>query len=191
MTRDSLDARYFDDVFAGDDDPWGLASSPYEAAKFAATTAALADRRYPRALEVGCAHGVLTRRLAPLCDDLLSIDISDRALDLARARCRDLPQVRFARDAFPEAPPPVEPLDLAVLSEVAYYWSDADLVRAADWLHAHVAPGGRVLLVHYVRETDYPQTGDAAVEKLAAAFRPVIEHQERTDDYRLDRWRRA
>ncbi|SFP33922.1 class I SAM-dependent DNA methyltransferase [Sphingomonas rubra] len=190
MTRDSLDARYFDDVFAGDDDPWDLAASPYEAAKFAATTAALADLRYARALEIGCAHGVLTRQLAPLCDDLLSIDISQRAIDLARARCADLPQVRFARADFPRHPPVADRLDLAVLSEVAYYWSDADLARAAAWLHDHLAPGGRVLAVHYVRETDYPQTGDSAVEKLAAAFRPTIEREQRTADYRLDLWRR-
>ncbi len=88
MTRDSLDARYFDDIFAGDDDPWSLADSAYEAAKFDRTFAALDDRHYARALEVGCAHGVLTRRLALLCDDLLSIDISARAVDLARARCQ-------------------------------------------------------------------------------------------------------
>lgn len=191
MTDRSLDAAYFDGVFADDDDPWDLASSPYEAAKFARTAAVLADRRYARALEVGCAHGVLTRQLEPLCDDLLAIDISARAVELARARCLDLSHVRFAVADFPQAPPDATALDLVVLSEVAYYWSDANLARAAAWIVAHGAPGARVILVHWTGETDYPQTGDAAVDKLAAALAGSIrvERAERTDDYRLDLWR--
>lgn len=191
MTATSLDAAYFDGVFAGDDDPWGLASSAYEAAKFARTAAVLADRHYPHALEIGCAHGVLTRHLAPLCADLLAIDISARAVDLARARCRDLPQVRFAVTDFPNSPPAATDLDLMVLSEVAYYWSDADLTRAAAWLGDHGATGGRIILVHWTGDTDYPQTGDAAVEKLRAALGPSIaaERAECTDHYRLDLWR--
>lgn len=193
MTHASLDAAYFDGVFAGDDDPWNLAGSAYEAAKFAHTAAVLGDRRYAHALEIGCAHGVLTRHLAPLCADLLSIDISARAIDLARARCHDLPQVRFALADFPRHPPTASGLDLAILSEVAYYWSDADLGRAGDWLRAHGAAGSRLLLVHWTGETDYPQTGDAATEKLGAALGPaiVVERAERTADYRLDLWRLA
>ena len=69
MTDRSLDAHYFEGIFAGDDDPWSLASSAYEAAKFAHTIGVLDDRRYASALEIGCAHGVLTERLAPLCEN--------------------------------------------------------------------------------------------------------------------------
>lgn len=91
MTRSSLDAQYFDDIFGSDDDPWDLASSAYEAAKFAHTHDVLPDRRYARALEIGCAHGVLTGYLAPLCDSLLAVDISAKALAQARARLGDQP----------------------------------------------------------------------------------------------------
>lgn len=186
----SLPADYFDGIFAQDDDPWSLGSSPYEAAKFDHTIAVLADRRYASALEVGCAHGVLTQRLAPLCDALLAIDIAAKAVDQARARCHDLPQVRFARLAFPGESPDVEALDLALLSEVVYYWSDADIVAAAQWLRDRVKPGGRILLVHYIGDTDYPQTGDQAVTKLHAALDDAVdvERAERHDRYRLDLW---
>ncbi len=193
MTADrSLDAGYFDGIFAGDDDPWSLASSDYEAAKFAHTIAVLDDRRYASALEIGCAHGVLTRRLASLCADLVAIDIAAAAIDAAMVRCRDLPQVRFQRAAFPREAPDVGPLDLAVLSEVAYYWSDADLAIAAAWLRAQVTAGGRILLVHFTGETDYPQTGDGATVKLRAALGDgvAIERAERADRYRLDLWTR-
>ena len=188
----SLDAAYFDGIFAHDDDPWSLASSAYEAAKFAHTIAVLDDRRYAAALEIGCAHGVLTQQLAPLCTDLLAIDIAEQAIAYAHDRCRALPQVRFQQAAFPKESPVVAPLDLVMLSEVVYYWSDTDLLTAGSWLRAHVAPGGRLLLVHWSGATDYPQTGDAAVTKLQAALGDAVtvEHAERTDSYRLDLWHR-
>ena len=193
-TRDgtSLAATYFEDIFAGDDDPWSLANSAYEAAKFARTIAVLDDRRYAAALEIGCAHGVLTHRLAPLCADLLAIDIAERAIAAARARCEDRPQVRFERLAFPGQAPATGALDLILLSEVVYYWSDADIAAAGAWLRTQVVPGGRILLVHWTGETDYPQTGDAAVDAMFAALGDavMVEHAERTASYRLDLWTR-
>lgn len=193
MSADSsLPAAYFDGIFGQDDDPWSLASSAYEAAKFARTIGVLDDRHYAAALEVGCAHGVLTERLAPLCADLLAIDIAAKAIDLARSRCGSLTQVRFERVAFPGEMPDANRLDLVLLSEVVYYWSDVDIVAAAEWLGSHVASGSRILLVHYTGETDYPQTGDAAVAKLRAALGSVVavELAERHDSYRLDLWAR-
>ena len=184
----SLDARYFDDVFTGDDDPWSLASSPYEAAKFDATIAAIDDRRYRSALEIGCAHGVLTARLAPLCDTLTSIDISLRAVELARSRCAALPNVTITRCSFP-AESPDGAFDLVMLSEVVYYWGDADIERAAAAIRASATPDCRIILVHWTGDTDYPQTGDAAVNKLRDRLGGVaVERAERKDAYRLDLW---
>ncbi|WP_395395925.1 SAM-dependent methyltransferase (plasmid) [Novosphingobium sp. BL-8A] len=192
MTRSSLDAQYFDDIFGSDDDPWDLASSAYEAAKFAHTHDVLADRRYARALEIGCAHGVLTGYLAPLCDSLLAVDISAKALAQARARLGDQPGVRLARMAFPQEAPEAKDFDLVVLSEVTYYWDLADLDRAGKWLRDHVVRGGRIILVHYTAQTDYPQSGDAAVETLwfDMAQKFDVELAERRDTYRLDLWTR-
>jgi len=184
----SLDARYFDDVFTGDDDPWSLASSPYEAAKFDATIAAIDNRRYRSALEIGCAHGVLTARLAPLCDTLTSIDISLRAVQLARSRCAALPNVTITRCSFP-AETPDGAFDLVMLSEVVYYWNDADIERAAAAIRASATPDCRIMLVHWTGDTDYPQTGDAAVTKLRDRLGGLaVERAERTDAYRLDLW---
>jgi predicted TPR repeat methyltransferase len=192
MSRSSLDATYFDDIFASDDDPWGLASSDYEAAKFEATHDALADRRYARALEIGCAHGVLTEALAGLCDMLLAVDISSRALAKARERVGDRPGLQLARMAFPKEVPDGAAFDLVILSEVAYYWGVVDLDRAGEWLHNGVAPGGRIILVHYTGETDYPHSGDAAVETLWNDLQDdfVVEKAERHERYRIDLWQR-
>ncbi len=191
----SLDASYFDDVFASDDDPWSLASSAYEAAKYAASVAAIADRRYRAALEIGCAHGVLTRHVAPLCDTLLAIDISQHAVDLARRRCADLDTVTIERAAFPRQLPdhtPTTGFDLVLLSEVAYYWDDGDIARAAAAIRTLAVPECRILLVHWTGTTDYPQTGDDAVAKLHRHIGAItVERAERTAEYRLDLWQLA
>jgi predicted TPR repeat methyltransferase len=192
MSRSSLDASYFDDIFASDDDPWDLASSDYEAAKFQATHDVLADRRYARVLEIGCAGGVLTETLAGLCDTLLAVDISSKALVRARERVGDRPGVELARMAFPKETPDGQPFDLVILSEVAYYWGLVDLDRASEWLRDGVASNGRIILVHYTGKTDYPHSGDEAVETLWKDLEDtfLVETAEQRDGYRLDLWRR-
>ena len=193
MRRETtLPADYFESMFRSDPDPWGLESRAYEAAKHDRSIEALDGRRYRQALEVGCAGGMLTRRLADTCDRLLAIDVSPTALNRARQRCRDAPQVVFERLNFPQEDPGTAGFDLLVLSEVAYYWSDEDLGRAADWIAQGLVVGGDILLVHWTGETDYPQTGDGAVARLRSRLEgSVTELQaERTAEYRLDLWRR-
>ncbi len=190
MAERSLPAAYFEGIFAGDPDPWDLGSSPYEAAKFDRTIAALSPRRATCALEVGCAGGVLTERLSAVCDRLLAIDVSPTAVARARQRLSGRPNVRFATAAFPRDCPIPEELDLVVLSEVAYYWSDADLDLAARCIADALTPGGRVLLVHWTGDTDYPQTADGAVSRLWRGLSDLMtaDLAERQPNYRLDLW---
>jgi SAM-dependent methyltransferase len=193
MTRraHSIEADYFEGLYRAAADPWGFATSAYEQAKYDATLAALGVERSRRALEVGCAIGVLTARLASVCDHLLSVDVSATALAAARSRCADLTTVELRRMSLPTEAPEGS-FDLIVLSEVAYYWDNADLARMGDLLKRKAAPGGRVLLVHWTGPTDYPQTADAAVEGLAQAAGAdfSVALADRTADYRLDLWRR-
>ena len=193
MRRETtLPADYFEAMFRADPDPWGLESRAYEAAKHARSVEALDGRRYRQALEVGCAGGMLTRRLADVCDRLLAIDVSATALNRARQRCQDAPQVVFERLSFPQERPGTAGFDLLVLSEVAYYWSDEDLGRTADWIGQGLVVGGDILLVHWTGKTDYPQTGDGAVTGLRSRLGNVVAEvlAERTAEYRMDVWRR-
>ena len=66
------DPAHFDRLYGADPDPWKFATSDYERDKYAATLAALPDRRFTRCYEVGCSIGVLTRQLAPRCDAILA-----------------------------------------------------------------------------------------------------------------------
>ncbi|MBD8548098.1 SAM-dependent methyltransferase [Sphingomonas sp. CFBP 8760] len=194
MTRRerSIDGEWFEQLYREQGDPWGFETSPYEQAKYAETLAALPAARYADALEVGCANGVLTALLAPRCDRLLAVDPSPTALAAARARCRDLPQVRLEERSLP-AQTPAGPFDLILLSEVIYYWDGDDLARMAAYLRDALRSGGDLLLVHWTGDTDYPKSGDDAVTELRDLLGDaVIERRgDRHDRYRLDLWRRV
>ena len=188
MTRESLPPSYFDDLYARDPDPWRFRTSDYERAKYADTVDALEGRRFRRAVEVGCAIGELTAWLAPLCDDLLGVDVAEAALAQARTRNADRPHVRFARMTLPRERPERR-FDLIVLSEVLYYFGPEDLERVARWTVEALEPGGVALLAHWLGETpDYPRTGDEAVEAfLRAAPELTTDLRRRRERYRLDR----
>jgi SAM-dependent methyltransferase len=186
---ESLAADYFERLYAADDDPWSFATSRYELDKYEDTVAALGPR-YGRALEIGCSVGVLTQRLAPRCGELLAVDVNERALSAARTRCAALPHVAFAAccvpDGFPEGR-----FDLVVLSEVAYYWSDADLALARDRIASSLEPGGDLLLVHFLPKVDdYVRDGDAVHRFFLADERFARVHGHRAVRYRLDLLRR-
>ncbi len=99
--RQTLGADYFQRLYAADPDPWGFATSAYERAKYDATLAALPRARYRAAFEIGCSIGVLTRELAARSGRLLAVDLLPQVLERARARCRGLDHVSFARMAVP------------------------------------------------------------------------------------------
>ncbi len=186
----TLPPGYFDDVYRANEDPWAFASSPYERAKYADTLAALDQPRYERAFEIGCSIGVLTAQLAPRCGHLLSVDVSEAALAQARQRCASLPQVALRKMQVPSEFPEGQ-FDLILLSEVGYYWSPADLARAADLMLAALPTGAQLLLVHWTPVVpDYPQTGDEVHEfflQKAGPAGPLRHlHGHRADKYRLD-----
>lgn len=186
-----MPASYFEDVYRANDDPWGFETSPYETAKYAATLAALPRPRYRNGFEIGCSFGVLTERLAGRCDALLAVDVVEAVLARARARCRDLPWVRFARMAVPASFPP-DRFDLIVVSEVGYYWSAEDLARAREAIVDGLEPGGHLVLVHWTPLVhDYPLTGDQVHDAFVAGEDeglPRLRHVEgrREERYRLD-----
>ena len=190
----SLPPEYFDAIYRASDDPWGFETRPYEAAKYAATLAALPSIRFRHALEVGCSIGVLTRMLADRCDDLLSVDVSERALGRARERCLDRPGVRFDVMQVPDELPD-GPFDLVLLSEVAYYWSPGDLAKARAGLAERIEPGGHLLMVHWTPfVADYPQTGDQVHQAfLDGATQVGLAHRggTREEHYRINLFEKA
>nr|MBA3572624.1 class I SAM-dependent methyltransferase [Pyrinomonadaceae bacterium] len=178
---------YFDRLYARCADPWDFETSPYEAAKYAATLAALPRPRYANPLELGCSIGVLTQLLAQRCERLLATDVSEAALAQARVRCADLPRVIFDRRDI-SANFPDGRFDLILISEVGYYFSPPDLESLRAKIATVLAPRGHLLLVHYTGETNYPLAADAVHETFLAWKGRTWSHLKtnRSDRYRLD-----
>ena len=187
MTRhtESLPAEYFEGRYREDIDPWDFRSSAYEREKYDATLTALSKPIYRRVLEVGCSIGVLTAKLAKRSERLLAIDASQTAIDEAREVA--LSNVTFEKRVLPGGVPE-GPFDLIVLSEVLYYFSEADLRVVADLCCEALAAGGEMVLCHWLGETDYPLTGHQASDIFADAvvMRAPSRRILRDEVYRLE-----
>lgn len=193
MKRASTPPAHFDALYASRGDPWNLASSPYEDAKYRTTVAQLGRRRFRSGVELGCSIGVLTVRLADACDALLGVDCADQALAQARRRCAGLPHVRFANMILPEQWPDGT-FDLIVLSEILYFWDALDIARAARRTVGSLEPGGLLLTVNWRGPNDGALPGDTAAEHFLGALPDDWERAESHafDAYRIDgAWRPA
>ena len=188
--ENTLDQRYFDNVYQANEDPWSFETSPYEQQKYEATLAALPNKHYDSAFEIGCSIGVLTQMLAPRCKRLLSVDASELPLKTARARLANNPTVTIQQMAIPDQFPDSS-FDLILLSEVGYYFSRPDLARVRQLLIDHLLPNGHLLLVHWTPLVhDYPLTGDQVhdfFQETAQSNGPLLHLlQQRASTYRLD-----
>jgi 2-polyprenyl-3-methyl-5-hydroxy-6-metoxy-1,4-benzoquinol methylase len=150
--------RFFAELWA-DRDPWGLDASELDQRRYQRQLELLGDRRYGRALEIGCASGSFTRRLAPLCDDLVALDISERAIERARAAHSGGPGVEYRVANVMEIDLQHEgSWDLVVLTETAYYlgwlYPMFDIGWLAHSLHGATRPDGRLLLANTISRDD-------------------------------------
>jgi predicted TPR repeat methyltransferase len=181
-----LDREYFEELYAASPDPWNFETSDYEREKYARTLGVLGGRRFRRALEAGASIGVFTRMLAGHCDELLAVDVSEKAVAAARERLAGLDHVRVERRTLPEEMPG-GPFDLIVASEVLYYFPREEMLAMLDGFERVLAPGGALLAVHWRRETrTYPLQGDEVHELLAAHTGLVPTESVAEPDYRLD-----
>jgi len=146
--QESTPPTVFDEIFRENPDPWGYTHRFYETSKFRATIRALPKVKFKNAFEIACAIGVLTEKLAPKCDRLLSVDYSEPALVEARKRCSHLPQVRFEQMQIPQQFP-TEKFDLILFSEVGFFLTMADLLETKQKIIDGLLPGGYLLKVHY------------------------------------------
>jgi SAM-dependent methyltransferase len=184
--RERLSREYFEKLYAESPDPWGFETSPYERRKYERTLDVLGRRRYRHALEAGCSIGVFTAMLAPLCDELLAVDVSEKAIATAKERLAGFPHVRIEVRTLPEETPE-ESFDLVVASEVLYYWPEDVMLAALRRFEDVLAPGGTLLAVHWRKETKtYPLQGDEVHELLVEHTRLANTTTIVEPEYRLD-----
>ncbi|KIZ48038.1 MULTISPECIES: class I SAM-dependent methyltransferase [Rhodopseudomonas] len=184
---DTIQPDYFEDKYQSDIDPWQFRTSAYEREKYATTIGALGQKRYAKALEIGCSIGVLTGLLAKRCDAVVAIDASPTAI--AAARQAGIENASFLTGTVPQDFPAGR-FDLIVLSEVLYYFAAPDLARLASLCMTALQPGGEIILCHWLGETDYPLTGQAASDLFAQAVNVRLPARAllRDEVYRLERF---
>jgi SAM-dependent methyltransferase len=163
----------FEHLFRNNIDPWSYTTSRFEAFKRTILLHACGCRTYGRGLELGCAIGETTRRLAPRCLRFLAIDSSPTALAEAARRSSGTSGLTFRKCLLPREMPR-GPFDLIVVSEIAYYLSGRMLDDLLKRLFDEAAPGARLVFLHHLT-----RFADAAVLPHLAQARIVS---------RLSRW---
>ena len=116
-----IDAIYFVD------DPWNM-SSACEQFRFVETNRVIAEKfgRVGSISEIGCGEGHQSLHLRQVCDRVVGLDVSGRAVERARRRC---PECEFlVGDIFSHDVDVRAPFDLVVASEVLYYMTDTSAV---------------------------------------------------------------
>ncbi|WP_210493735.1 SAM-dependent methyltransferase [Patulibacter sp. SYSU D01012] len=185
----------FEALWRRDADPWGFASSAYEAEKYERTLRACGAGPFGRALELASANGVFTTRLAPRCRRLETLEAAPTAVALARARLAAAGHADVAvraglvPDDLPDAP---GAFDLVVASEVLYYLDRPVLDRTVDALAGLLAPGGRLVAVHWTPDApDHALPGHVPHDVLRGRpdLRRVVADEQPT--YLLDAFVRA
>jgi SAM-dependent methyltransferase len=182
----AMTARDFEQRYRDYADPWSYRTSEYERAKYEATLDACGPGPFQHALELGGSIGVFSARLAPRCRSLTTIDFSPSAVRRARAELAEHPQARAILGEIPAAIV-TGPHDLVLASEILYYLDAAALAATMVRLEQSLAPGGRLVCVHW--RTPGPERPSTAEHvHLVLRNQPWLRHlrSDPTDDYLLD-----
>ncbi len=185
-SESSVPADYFRELYRTNADPWSYAASTYERQKYDATLNALPRERYRSALELGCSIGVFTALLAPRCEELLAVDVSDDALARAAQRCAGAPHVRFAAcDLLTDFP--AGRFDVITFCELGFYFGPNDRRRVRDAIAGALSSGGDLVLVHWTPLVDgHAATADAVHEDFLRDARFAHSSGSRAATFRLD-----
>ncbi|MGI8716028.1 MAG: class I SAM-dependent DNA methyltransferase [Solirubrobacteraceae bacterium] len=186
MTAVHLTAEDFEARYRADPDPWAYTSSDYERLKYDATLDACGAGPFQRALELGASIGVFSVRLAPRCRTLETIDGAPTAVADARRRLAGLPQVQPILGAIPEAIPDGS-FELVVASEILYYLQPPALAETLARLRDRLAPGGRLVAVHWRPPgPERPFTAAEVHDRLRRQTWLAPVRSAPTEDYLLD-----
>ncbi|CDX35107.1 Nodulation protein S [Mesorhizobium plurifarium] len=152
------------------DDPWLLDANPFERERHTQMLRlSLLHGSITNALEVGCAAGAFTARLAPHCQRLTVIDVVPRAINRTRRRMKELPHITWVVSDVQQFSTE-EPFDLIVVAEVLYYLNGIAEMRAAIRnLARMLAPGGH-LVFGSARDATCRRWGHAAGAETVMAM---------------------
>lgn len=139
-------------------------------------------------LEVGCSNGHLSFHLAQRAEELLCIDVSARAVQLASARLQKFEHVVVENRKIPEDYS-IQKFDLILISEMAYYLSKDELHQFIEKLKHSLNDDGEILCCHWRHEI---QDFELNAEQVHQAFQqhfPFHHYLSLNDpDFMIDLW---
>ena len=156
------DPDAFDAAYAGGD-PWASGDRRYlyQRRKYEVIAGLLPPgRRFGRALDLGAGLGLLGRQVAGRTGSVLGLDISQAAVEGARSRHAETPNLTFERGDVLDLPHSLDGrFDLVMIADTLYYLprpiTDTVLKAVALRVAALLAPGGVCLLAnHYFFAAD-------------------------------------
>lgn len=148
-------AKSFELLYRERKDPWGLDSPQfrYQQIKYNTMLSLLPNRRYKRALDLGCGLGYLTRRLADHSDQVLGVDVSHSAVEQVRREATKQSNLQFQQgDLLTLGRELDNGFDLLVIADTLYYLSpltEEVLEAARERVARLLVPGGILLLVNH------------------------------------------
>jgi len=184
----SLDAQYFADLYANNEDPWAFRTRWYERRKRDLLLASLPRQCYQRVFEPACANGELSAGLAERCAELLCQDLNPTAVALARQRLAGVHNASVVTGCLP-GDWPGGSFDLIVLSEMGYYLDPTAWLQVIEQSVASLTYDGGLLACHWRHPiAGCPQDGREVHQMLAKhlPLYPVLRHEEA--DFLLEYW---
>jgi SAM-dependent methyltransferase len=122
-----------------------------------------------RALDVGCGRGALTRKIAPLSDEVIGIDTDRGCLDQARTACSGTNLTFVEGDVLAESLP-LQGFDFIVAVATLHH---LPLRRALERFRDLLRPGGVLVIVGLYKMTtpiDYIYSAAAMPVSMAIRF---------------------
>ncbi|KRR06492.1 SAM-dependent methyltransferase [Bradyrhizobium jicamae] len=152
------------------DDPWRLDGNPFERERHTQMLRlSLSQGVIANGLEVGCAAGAFTEKLAPHCQRLTVVDVVPRAIGRACQRTKRWSHITWIVSDIQRFST-AERFDLIVVAEVLYYLGDAAEMRAAiNNLVGMLAPDGH-LVFGSARDANCQRWGHAAGAETVIAM---------------------
>lgn len=184
---------FFERMYSTTEDPWSFASSDYEQQRYATILGFVPPGKFHSVFEPGCSIGELTVQLAERCGFVTATDIAQAAIETARQRCSHLTNVDVHQGSLADDIP-AGPFDLIVFSEIGYYFTKSQVVDLASALASRIAPGGRLLAVHWIGVSpDHLMSGES-VHGILREHLPMehLHHESHPSDsqdgFVLDLW---
>lgn len=137
------------DDFYSTADPWGYYDNPHDATRKARILAALPQRDYATALDIGCGNGFITNSLP--AKSVIGLEFSEKAVDWANSHAA--PHVRYRSGSLFDLPDlDLPPMDLIVITGVLYPQYIGNSLRLVYVLIDRLLSTGGVLLCSHIFE---------------------------------------